>query len=253
MKAIITVARKEIRSAFVTPIAYVALAGFLLIAGFFFFTLLNQYNSVLAQAALIPTVTPNLNEWVVFPYYQTLEIVLIFLIPILTMRSIAEEKNQGTFELLATSPIQVHDIVYGKICGLFVVVTIMLCLSFVFPFVLILFADPEVLPIYVGFLGILFFGLAFTSLGVAVSAFTRNQTVAGVVSLVLFLLFFVIDAPAAKLEGVMADVLNYLAPARQAEVFLKGVIDGSAMIYFLSVIAVGIFVAHRALEAQRVR
>ena len=253
MRGLLTIAGKELRSSFVTPTAYVVIAGFLLVSGFFFFTLLNQYNTFLHQAALLPNIEPNLNEWVIHPYYQTIQIVLLFLIPILTMRSLAEEKQRGTFELLATSPLSVGDIVFGKFLGVAGVTVLMLGISFIFPGMLIVVADPEVAPIWVGFLGMVLFALSYVSLGIAVSAFTRSQTIAGVVSLVVMLLFFVIDAPASRIEGPVADVLSYLAPAKQADLFLKGVVEGANIVYFASVIVLGLFITARALEAQRWR
>ncbi len=253
MRNIFAIARKEIKSSFVTPVAYVVMAGFLLISGFFFFSLLQQYNTVLQQAAMMPDVSPNLNEWVVVPFYQTLEIILIFIIPILTMRSVAEEKRQGTFELLATSPISVGEIVWGKFFGVSFVCVAMLLLGFIFPAVLIVFADPEVPPIFIGFLGMLLFSLSFVALGVAVSTTTKSQTVAGIVSLVALLLLYIIDAPAAKLGEGAAAVFRYMAPSNHSQQMLKGVLAGGDMLYFFSLIALGIFISNRVLDAGRWR
>ena len=253
MCTVIDIAKKEIRSSFVTPLAYIVIAGFMLVGGFFFFSLLQQFNSILAQAAMMKQITPNLNEWVVMPYFQTLEIILLFLIPVLTMRSIAEERKNGTFEMLITSPISVAQIVWGKFLGLAFVIVVMLLMSFFFCLILIKFADPEVYPIFVGFLGIILFALALSSLGIGISSFTQSQTVAGVVSLVLLLIFFVIDAPAAKLGGPIASFLQYLAPSGHTQNFLKGVIQSEDVIYFLSLMFVGMFVSTRALEAHRWR
>lgn len=253
MRNILSIALKDIRSSFVTPVAYVVITGFMLLSGFFFFTLLQQYNSIAMQAAMAPQLQPNLNEWVVAPFYQTMEIILIFLIPVLTMRSISEEKRGGTFELLITSPIKVSEIVAGKVFAIFAVTFVMLLLSFVYPLTLIIFADPEVIPIFVGFLGIVLFAWSFSALGVAVSACTKSQTVAGVISMVVLLVFYVIDAPAAHLGMSGAVFLKYLAPSGHADMFLKGVIQGSDLIYFFSVIAFGLFLANRVLDAERWR
>ncbi len=250
MKAL-TIAAKDIRSAFVTPLAYVVVAGFTLLSAFFFFTLLQQYNGFVQQAATLPNLRPNLNEWVVYPYYQTLEIILIFLIPVLTMRSISEEKRSGTFELLVTSPLSVSDVVFGKALGLAAVIGIMLGCSFVFPMVLLKFADPELAPIVIGFLGLLLFAYAFAAIGLAISACAKSQSVAGVISLVVLLIFYVIDAPAAHLEGWPSFVFSYLSPSQHGEFLLKGLLQGTDVVFFLSVIAMGLFLAIRVLEAQR--
>lgn len=253
MKNIITIAGREIRSSFVTPLAYVVVAGFLLLSGFFFFTLLQSFNSALAQAVMMPDMNPSLNEWVVTPFFQTLQIVLIFLLPVMTMRSIAEEKSSGTYELLATSPISTTELVLGKFAGIALVVSVMLLLSFVFPGMLLAVSDPEAPPVLVGFFGLLLFAWAFTALGIAVSSFTSSQAVAAITGLVLFLLFFVIDAPAAKAGEQLGALLHYIAPSAQCEEFMKGVVSSSATIYFLSLMALGLFVSVRSLEAQRWR
>lgn len=249
---ILTIALRDVRSTFVTPLAYIVIAGFTLLSSFFFFTLLQQYNGFVHQASSLPNMRPNLNEWVVYPYYQTLEIVLIFLIPVLTMRSLAEEKRMGTFEMLVTSPISITDVVLGKALGVALVLLAMLSCSFVFPLVLTYFADPEVPPILVGFGGLLLFAFAFASLGIAISACTKSQTVSGAISLISLLMFYVIDAPASHLEGRSAMVLTYLSPEKHAELMIKGLLQGSDIVFFLSVIAFGLFLSVRVLEAQKV-
>ena len=253
MRTILAIAGRELRASFVTPLAYVVLSSFVLISGFFFFTLLQEFNAALDAAAMMPQMHANLNEWVVTPYYQTLLIVLIFLIPVLTMRAIAEEKRSGTFELLATSPLKVSEIIWGKVVGTGGVVVTMITLAFLFPLVLIRFADPEVLPIFVGYFGLIIFSFAFVALGVAISCFTKSQTVACVLGAILFLLFYVIDAPAARIGGTIASVLSYLSPATHVEQMLKGVVQGVDLVYFASLLAFGIFLANRALDAERYR
>ncbi|MCB0323571.1 MAG: ABC transporter permease subunit [Bdellovibrionales bacterium] len=250
MRAVLVLAGKEVRSAFVTPLAYIVCAGFLLLSGFFFFTLLQGFNSHLSQAALLRDDCPNLNQWVVLPFLHALELTLLFLVPILTMRSVAEEKQQGTFELLVTSPITPLQIVLGKFLGVVSVAAVMLLFAFVFPLVLIVFSDPEIWPIFSGFLALALYTSAFLALGLAVSACTRSQTIAGVVTLVLLLVFYIIHAPAPKLGGRLAEVLNYLSPSNHVDLLFRGVITGVDIVYFLSVMLFGLFLAVRALEAQ---
>ncbi len=250
MKKILFLAEKELRISFVTPLAYVVMAGFLLLSGFFFFTLLQEYNSQLSQSAMLRELCPSLNELVIEQYYHVLEIVLIFIIPILTMRAISEEKQHGTFELLVTSPLNSTQIVLGKFLGICGVVLAMLGLSFAFPMVLIVFSDPEVAPILVGFLGLVLYATSFVAIGLAVSAFTKSQTIAGIVSLVLLLLLSVLDAPAAKLDGYSAAVFTYLDPSTHLDFLFRGVLTGADLFYFLSITLLGLFIANRILEAQ---
>lgn len=257
MRNAFVIAGKDLRSAVVTPVAYVVFTGYLLLSAFFFFTLLQQFNSMADQAALMPKLSPNLNDWVVVPFYQTMQIVLIFLVPLLTMRAIAEEKNQGTFEMLVTSPLTISDIVIGKTLSICLQVVVMLLSSFVFPILLVVYGDPahppELVPIIVGMFGLVLFGCSFSAIGIAVSACTRSQTVAGVLSLVLLLVFFVVDAPASQLTGTPAAVIRYIAPSGHAELLFKGVVQGSDIVYFLTVILFGVFFTNRVLDAERWR
>lgn len=252
LRNVFTIAARDIRASFVTPVAYAAIAGFMFLSGFFFFALLYQFNAALDQAALVPTVNPNLNEYVVAPFYYTLQIVLVFLTPILTMRSIAEEKRNGTFELLLTSPIEIGEIVLGKFLALTVLCGVLLLSAFLYPLLLIKLADPEVMPVLIGFLGLFLFTLSFASIGLAVSAMTNSQTVAGLVSIVLLLVLYTIESQ-TWIQGAFAAVLRQASPMYHTEHFLKGLLLSSDVVYFLSLTALGMFIANRVLDVHRWR
>ena len=180
-------------------------------------------------------------------------VVLVFLLPAVTMKLISEEKRSGTFELLAISPIGVGSIVFGKFLAAGFVVLVMLALSFVFPLLLAYFGDPEFWPMVVGLLGLMLYALGFVSIGMAVSSFTQNQVVAAISSVVVLLLLYLIHAPAQSLGGTAGDVMLYLSPAMHTVEMIKGVIETNRLIYFVSLIAVGLFLTQRSLEAQRWR
>ena len=257
MKNIITIARREILSFFVSPIAYFVITGFILLGGYFFFNLLGIYNLVLARYKMTPYGQMpdymNLNEYVIEQFYYTLLVILVFLVPMLTMRTIAEEKKRGTFELLVTSPVKVAEIVWGKFIGVAVVLTVMLLAVFCFPLFLWTFGDPEVKPIISGFFAVLACALGFASIGMAVSSFTENQVVAAVSSMVVLLLLYVIHSPAESLGGAAQSVLEYLSPVLQARDMIHGVVALHGIVYFGSLIWLGLFLSQRALDAQRWR
>lgn len=257
MRNILTIAKREILSFFISPVAYFVITGFLLLAGYFFFNFLAIYNEVLRRYAMMPyrdTMNiPNLNQWVVEGFFQTLLIILVFFIPLLTMRTIAEEKKRGTFELLITSPLSVKEIVLGKFVGVALVIVIMMGCTFGFPLLLYVFGNPEFWPIVSGLLAVVLCSLAFASIGMAVSSFTENQIVAGVSSMVVLLLLYVIHAPAESLGGSAADVLNYLSPTMQVRDLVRGVVSMKSLTYFFSLIIFGLFLSERALEAYRWR
>ena len=117
MRNALAIAWRDIRSMFVSPIAYVVLTGFLLLAGWFFFNLLAQFNRLVAAYSAVQgydTTWLNLNDAVITPLLQNLSVVLLIVIPMITMRSFAEERSVGTYELLFTSPVRVAEIVFGK-------------------------------------------------------------------------------------------------------------------------------------------
>lgn len=257
MKHITPIAKREILSFFVSPVAYFVISGFVLLAGYFFFNSLGFYNLLLARYSSMPVRgqmnIPNLNQFVVEGYFHTLLVVLVFLIPLLTMRIIAEEKKRGTFELLITSPLSVSDIVLGKFLGVAFIIMLMMVLIGGFPLLLYTFGNPEGLPIASGWFGVVLCSLGFASVGMAVSSFTENQIVAGVSSMVALLLLYVIHAPAESVGGTIGDVLMYLSPVMQARDMLRGVIAVKSLVYFASLIALGLFLSGRALEAHRWR
>ena len=258
MRNILAIGRREVLSFFVSPVAYFVITGFLLLAGYFFFNYLLVFNVYMARFQGMPypgaQPTPNLNQFVAEAFYQTLLIVLVFLIPLLTMRVIAEEKRRGTFELLVTSPISVIEIVVGKFLGLAFVITTMMVLAGCFPLMLCLYGNPEIMPLLSGLLGILLCALGFASIGMAVSAFTENQIVAGISSMVVLLLLYVIQSPAEAMGNTVgAAILTYLSPIAQVRDMVRGVISISSLVYFGSLIALGLFLSTRALEAYRWR
>jgi len=169
------------------------------------------------------------------------------------MLTIAEEKRRGTFELLVTSPLTVTQIVLGKYLGVAFIIVLMMLGTAVFPGLLMVFGNPETGPIFSGVLGVTLLALGFASIGMAVSSFTENQIVAGISSMVVLLLLYVIQSPADAVGGATADVLNYLSPVVQVRDMVKGVISLQAITYFVSMIALGLFLSVRALEAYRWR
>jgi ABC-2 type transport system permease protein len=256
MRNIIAICKRELLSFFVSPISYYVITGFTLLVGFFFFNYFSLFLRMYQMSAYLSMrgmPLPNLNQTIIEGVYQTMIVILVFLVPLLTMRIVAEDKRRGTFELLLTSPVSVFEIVMGKFLSLAVIIFAMLSISFIFPLLLIVYGAPEVPPILSGFVGVLLCTLGFASIGMAVSSFTENQIVAGVSSMVTLLLLYVIQAPAESLDGTVADVLRYLSPVDQVQDFVRGVVTLKATVYFVSMITLGLFLSQRALDALRWR
>jgi ABC-2 type transport system permease protein len=257
VRNVLAIAGKDIRSYFVSPIAYVVMTGFLLLGGWFFFNLLARFSLLLQlySSARNPEVVErlNLNEFVIAPLLHNLSVVLVILVPVITMRAFAEEKKSGTYELLMTSPLSVSEIVLGKFLAAFVLVATMVLLTCVYAIILFVYGNPELGVILGGFFGLLLLATAFVSVGLLTSSLTENQIIAAVSCLVALLLLYVIAWPADTAGEVMGAVLRYLSLTEHFSAMVKGVIDTKDVVYFLSVIVLALFLAHRSVESLRWR
>ena len=257
MKNILAIAAKDIRSQFVSPIAYVVLTGYLLLGGWFFFNLLFRFNFLLQLYLSFRNPEAmqrlNLNEFVIAPLLHNLSVILVILIPVITMRSFAEEKRSGTYELLMTSPLSITEIVLGKFLGAFVFILIMVLLTGVFPLILVLYGNPEPGIILSGYLGLLLLATAFVSVGLLTSSLTDNQIIAAVSCLVALLLLYVISWPADNAGAGIGAVLKYVSLTEHFGELVKGVIDTRDLTYFGSVIVFALFLTQRSVESLRWR
>jgi ABC-2 type transport system permease protein len=252
-----TIAGKELRSYFVSPIAYVVLTGFLLLGGWFFFNLLARFNFLLSIYSAMRNpeaqMRLNLNDFVIAPLLHNLSVVLVILVPVITMRSFAEEKRTGTYELLMTSPLSITEIVAGKFLGALGFLIVMLGLTGIYPLILLLYGNPEMGVIAAGYLGLLLLATAFVTVGLLTSSFTENQIIAAVSCLVLLLLLYVISWPAETAGPVLGAVLKYLSLTEHFGEMVKGVLDTKDLAYFGSVILLALFLTQRSVESVRWR
>jgi ABC-2 type transport system permease protein len=261
MSRILTLSLRELRSQVVSPVAWTLGSGFLLIAGYFFFNLVSQFSVMLSNYAMYAQITQNpslvdqisLNEIVVSGLYANLLVLFLFLVPALTMRCFAEERRQGTDELLLTAPVTPGQIVAGKYLGLLALGLGLLALAGLFVVVLLRYGDPEMGPVLTGILGLALALSAMIALGMAVSAATENQVVAGFGSFVLFLLLFVVDWPAESVGGWVGEFLKGISLRQRFEGFAQGLIASPDVIYFVSLAALGWFSARAILASARFR
>src|SRR5262245_24713410 len=169
MRNVLTIAGREIRSYFSSPVAYVLLAAFLALAGYFFYALLTAFNQTLAIYSMMrnPEMLQrfNLNEMVIRPLLHNMAVLLIFIVPAITMRMFPEEKRSGTYELLLTSPVRVGQIAAGKFLGGLVLVLLMIALSGVFGLLLSVYGNPEIRMMLSGYLGLLLMAATFLAIG----------------------------------------------------------------------------------------
>jgi len=258
MRNVLTIIGKELRSYFVSPIAYVVLTGFLLLGGWFFFNLLSRFNFLLSMYASFQSSPEmlnrlNLNDFVISPLMHNLSIVLVILVPMITMRGFAEEKKSGTYELLLTSPLRTSEIVLGKFLASFLFILIMIALTGIYPALLLVYGNPEVGVMLSGYLGLLLLATAFVAVGLLTSSFTENQIIAAVSGLVALLLFYIIGWPADTAGEILGPILRYLSVTEHFAEMIKGLIDTKDLVYFFTVIALALFLTQRSVESVRWR
>ncbi len=256
MRNIVTIADKELRSYFASPIAYVVVGFFAILFGYFFVASLSVMVQFSMQAGMFGMGGPqsiNINEFMLRPLLSNTAIVLLFFLPFLTARAYAEEKKSGTIELLLTSPLSDLEIILGKFLGALTLFALMLAVTAVHMGILFWYGEPELGPMLSGYLGLLLMGASFISVGLLVSSATRNQIVAGVVTFALLLLFWVLTWMADSVGPTGQAVLSYLSILEHFDDFSKGVIDTKHVAYYVSFIAFGLFLTAKAVDTERWR
>jgi ABC-2 type transport system permease protein len=194
----------------------------------------------------------NVNQQLIRPLLMNASVIILFVLPMITMRTYAEEKRSGTIELLLTSPLTDLQIIIGKFLGAMALYAAILAVTLVHMAVLFAYGNPEWRPIATGYLGLLLMGGWFISVGLLISSLTRNQIVAGMITFAVFLLLWVINWIGAFFPTAEA-VLTYLSITDHLDDFTKGVIDTKHLVYYLSFIAFGLFLTVRSVETERWR
>ena len=254
MRNILTLARKELKSYFASPIAYIVIGVFSLLFGYFYYALVVFFDRQSMQIqAFGPDQVVNINQLLIQPVLINVSIIVLFVLPMVTMRAYAEEKRSGTIELLLTAPLTDVQIVFGKFLGAMTLYAAMLTVTLLHIGVLFALGEPEWMPVATGYLGLLLMGGCFVAVGLLASSLTRNQIVAAVITFTVFLLLWVIDWVASFMGPTTQAVLTYMSLTRHLEDFTLGILDTSHVIYYLSVIAFGLFLTVRAVDTERWR
>jgi ABC-2 type transport system permease protein len=247
MQTITAIWQREMKSYFVSPIAYVVLTVFLLISGFVFFVTLR--NAV--QATMQYTQPINVPAYVAQSLFQTISVVMLFLVPMLTMGLFAEEKKRGTIELLLTTPVGNFHAIAGKYLASLTFLLVLFSASVLTILPLFIYGQPDWKPILSGYLGMFLCGMALLAIGLFISTLTENQIVAVIITFGISLILWLIEAFTTSTTGVAKNVVDYLSVISHLEDFMKGVIDTSHVIYYVTFTFVGLFLAYRSLESMR--
>jgi len=252
MGNILTIAQKELRAYFVSPIAYVVLGLFAVLFGLFYVASLNVMVQLsMGQFGFGGAQVVNINEFMIRPLFGNTAVVLLFMLPMLTMRSFAEEKRSGTIELLLTSPLTDFQIIMGKFLGAMALYALMLSLTVIHIGALFWYGEPEWAPVLSGYLGLLLMGGSFISIGLAISSMTKNQIVAGVATFAVLLFFWVINWLGEAAGPTTQSVLAYLSILDHLDDFSKGVIDTTHLTYYASFITIGLFLTAKSMDMAR--
>jgi ABC-2 type transport system permease protein len=249
-----TIWRKELRSYFVSPVAYLLLTMFAFVFGFFFWNILSYFVKEGTESLMRGEMFPiNVNERVVRPLLSNAGVIGLFLIPLITMRLFAEEKRTGTIELLVTSPIRDGELILGKWLAaltLYGGLLLLTALNFVFVF---RYGNPDWKPLAIGYLGLLLQAGAMLAIGMFISTLTKNQIIAGAATFGICLLLWVLGWASGFETATWARVLSYISVTTHIESFSKGVLDSKDAVYFVTLTFVGIFFTARSLESLRWR
>ncbi len=238
MSNILTITGRELKSYFLSPIAYIITGVFAFFTGFLF------YNGLLqsAQASL-----NNDFSWML--------VLALIIAPALTMRLFAEENRMGTIELLMTAPVRDWEIVVGKYIAGWLGFMALLVPTLWHVIIVARYGSPDYGPIATGYLGVVLVGTAFVGVGMLASALTQNQFIAYMIGMITLLFLWVANAPAGALgnSGPLYALLNYMALTVHFQDFFNGVIDSTHVLYFLSLAVVAIFLTVRVVESRRWR
>ncbi|MBE6831769.1 MAG: ABC transporter [Ruminococcaceae bacterium] len=229
------ITKRELKSYFTSPIGYVCVAMILALYGYYFFQVL-----MLRSSSYISSV------------YATMFIWSMMIIPIITMRSFSEEMRNRTDQALLTAPVGVTSIVAGKFLAALAVYAIAMIGTLIPVAVIGLFSAPEWALVFGNFFGSLLYGAAMISIGIFISSLTQSQIVAAIGTFGISILLLVVDQLTSLVSNPVAvKLIGWLSFNTRYQPFTKGIFDLSSIVFFLSVIAVFIFLTARKLESRR--
>jgi len=236
MKNISAIITRELKSYFVSPIAYAVLFVFLLISGYYFYIYIYEIGDACR-------VIPYLLSFIGF--------ISLFTTPFITMRLVAEEKKTGTIEVLLTNPVLELEISAGKFLASLLLYLSIIFVTFFYVIILSIYGSPDFGPIFSGYLGLILLEATFLSVGLLFSTMTSNQIIAAILTFGVLLLFWLIGWVGSYFQRPYRDILQYLSFIEHYEDFGKGIIDTKHIIFYLSVIGFNIFLSSKIMESRK--
>lgn len=240
MSVIWSITKKEFKSYFSSPIAYVFLVVFLILVNWMFF---NTY--FIAKIASMRD------------FFNLLPWIFLFFVPAVTMRLWAEEKKLGTQEILMTLPVKDYEVVIGKYLASFFFMVVAIVLTFSIPLILSITVDPEVGldfgPIIGGYVGLFLMGAAYLAIGVFASSLSENQIIAFILGIVISFMLFILGESFVLMRApeFLVPVFRYVGLGVHFDSIARGVIDSKDIVYYISLIAFFLFLNVRSVESRR--
>ena len=255
MNGFFTVYRKELYRLFSSPIFYVVAFIFLTLVGYFFYASVAYYSILSFRAGRDPFLAQQLNltDMVLEPFFGSMSIVLLLMVPLITMRLFAEEKKTGTAELLFTYPISDRGAVLGKFGAAISVMLMLLLGTLPAMIVLEILSSPPWATIIGGYLGLLMMSSAFVSLGLLASSLTENQIIAAAIAFGTLLLLWIIGWAESLVGPTLGSVFKYISLLTHFDNFAKGILDSRDVIFYVLFIVLFLFSTLRILESRRWR
>lgn len=253
MKNIYVICKKELNSYFYSWIAYIILGVFAVMFGYLFWNIVWAFAFYSAQSQAQGGMRMNINEQIIPPLLGNINVLGLILVPLISMRLFAKEKENGTIELLLTSPVSDWQIILGKWLAAVILYAGMLALAGLNFLLLAAYGTPDWKPIVIGLLGLLLQESGLLAIGMFFSSLTRNQIIAFVSAAGVCLLLRVMNWTSTFESAIWAQVLAYLSIVSHFESFSKGVLDTKDVIFYCSVIFLGLFLTSRSLESLRWR
>lgn len=247
---IFTIAGKELKTLFLSPMAWAILAVVQAIIAYFFLIYLDYFVQIQPQLTTLPN-APGITSLVVAPLFSTVAIVLLLVVPLLSMRLISEERRNKTLSLLLSAPVSVSEIILGKFLGIlgFLLLTLlMICLM---PLSLVFAGTLDAGLMVSGLLGMFLLLCSFAAIGLYLSTLTKQPTVAAVSTFGVLLLLWIVDI-AGKTEG-QDSVLSYFSMLNHNQALLRGIFSSADVIYYLLFITVFLVLSMRRLDAERLQ
>jgi ABC-2 type transport system permease protein len=248
MRSLGLILRREFIAYFTSPVAYAVLAVFFVLSGIFFFGQLSEFVSLSTRPG---GAVVDVNQQLIRPYLYSLSVMILFLLPLVSMRLVAEEVRQGTLEVLLTTPVSEWIITLGKYLASVGMFAVMLVGAVIHTAILFAFGNPEWGPLLTGFLGLLVTGAAYLALGLFFSTLTQNQVVAAAASFAMFLSLWLFHWLGRVTTGTLSEILTYVSFVEHFDPFGKGVLSTADFVFYLSLIFLGLYAAAQSVLARR--